>query len=287
MIFQYVNRYVKNFSQTAGLLSLAFFALGAFSARAQTSDLVSHHAFRVCADPASLPQSNEAGEGFENKIAELMAGALDLPLEYTWFPQATGFVRRTLAANQCDVIIGIGAGNELVQNTNPYYTSTFLFITKPDSALSDVDHLGDEKLKSAKIGLIAGTAPASHMVRYDLMGNVTSYKLFADRRYMNPNQDMLEDLASDKIDAAIIWGPIGGPMVKEEYADWIATPLLKEEGQPFLFARITMGVRRGEDDWKRSINSQIRRHQDEIDAILTSYGVPLLSDDGKALKEVK
>ncbi len=269
------------FSLTAALSSAAIFALAGF---AQTSDLVSRTAFRVCADPANYPQSTEEKTGYENEIAELMGEALGLPVEYTWFPMSTGFVRNTLAANQCDVIIGYSAGHELVLNTNPYYTSSFILVSKPDSPFADVDALSDERLADAKIGLIAGSQPGSHLVRYGRIGNVKPYQLFADRRHMNPNHDMIDDLENDEIDVAIMWGPIGGPFIQEEHPDYVVTPLLKDTDQPFLFARITMGVRQGEVEWKRELNSQIRRNQDAIDAILRKWGVPILTEDGSALK---
>lgn len=251
---------------------------------AETSDLVSHNAFRVCADPANYPQSTEDLNGYENKIAALIAGELDLPIDYVWYPMSTGFIRNTLAANKCDVVIGFSAGHELVLNTNPYYTSTHIFVTKPDSAFADVDHLSDPRLKDAKIGVIAGTQPTTHMARYGLLGNLVPFQLFADRRYSNPNQDLIDALAAGDIDMAVMWGPIGGPMLKEAHPDYVVTPMLKEEGQPFLFARITMGVRQGELEWKRALNSQIRRQQDAIDQILRDYGVPLLTEDGSTLK---
>ncbi len=251
---------------------------------AQTSDLVSHNAFRVCADPANYPQSTEALDGYENKIAALMGEALDLPVEYTWFPMSTGFIRNTLAADQCDVVIGFSAGHELVLNTNPYYTSTHVLIVKPDTEFADIDALADARLKTAKIGLIAGTQPASHLARHGLLTNIVPFQLFADRRHMNPNQEMMDALEAGEIDVAIMWGPIGGPLVKEQHPDYVVTPLLKEEGQPFLFARITMGVRQGELEWKRALNSQIRRNQDAIDEILRDAGVPLLTEAGDALK---
>ena len=140
-------------------------------ALAQTSDLVSQSRFRVCADPANMPFSNEAGEGFENKIAELLAAKLERPLEYTWFPQALGFVRRTLAANRCDVIIGFAQGHDLVLNSNHYYTSSYVLVTTPGSPLAGVDHIADPLLQGKKIGVMAGAPPATHMARAGLIGN--------------------------------------------------------------------------------------------------------------------
>lgn len=258
-------------------------------ARAQEQsipDLVSRNAFRVCADPANVPMSSEDGTGFENRIAELFAEKLGLPLEYTWFPMSTGFVRNTLAANRCDVVIGYAQLHELVQNTNHYYTSTFVMIAPEGSDLADVSALSDPKLQGKRIGVIAGTAPATHMVRYGLMGGVKSYSLFADRRRMSPTEDMLDDLAAGEIDLAILWGPVGGPLVKEQHPDMVATPIDEEAMPPRMYHRITMAVRRGEMDWSRELNSLIRRNQDEINAILSEAGVPLRNDMGTAALDV-
>jgi len=259
---------------------------GTLPVQAQTADLVSKTAFRVCADPANSPFSTTAGSGFENKIAELFADKLDLPLEYMWFPMATGFIRKTLRENRCDVIIGYAQGHELVLNTNHYYTSTYVVVTRTDSEFSDIDRISDPRLQGRPTGVIAGTPPASHMARYGLMGQAKGYQLIVDRRHYSPNEDMIKDLQNGVIDAAFMWGPIAGSLVKSSAGKLTMTPLMKELPQPRMFFRITMGVRQGELVWKRKLNSMIRKNQTEIDEILTDYGVPLLNDMGLQLKEV-
>jgi quinoprotein dehydrogenase-associated probable ABC transporter substrate-binding protein len=261
-------------------------AAAAGPVHAQTADLVSHNALRVCADPANSPLSNEDGSGFENKIAELLARELGLPLEYTWYPDSTGYVRNTLGANRCDVIIGYAQLDELVQNTNHYYTSRYVLIAPKDGPLAGVSKLSDPALQPRRIGVIAGGPAATHMARYGLMGEAKPYPLFVDRRYQDPAGDMLADLEAGEIDAAILWGPIGGPLVKSEHPDLVATPIADEPLPPRMFYRITMGVRRGEMDWSRKLNSLIRRNQDEINAILANAGVPLMNDMGTAPLDV-
>lgn len=253
---------------------------------AQTSDLVSNTAFRVCADPANYPVSSEDGSGYENKLAELMAGKLELPVQYVWFPQATGFIRNTLTAKRCDVVIGYAQGHELVQNTNHYYTSAYALIVPDDSDLAQVDTLADPALQGRKIGVVAGTPPAAHMARNGLIGKAKPYNLFVDRRVESPAIDMLDDLQSGEIDAAILWGPLGGPLVKADYPGFKVIPLVKEELPPRLFYRITMGVRQGEKVWQRQLNSLIRRNQDEINAVLAEAGVPLVNDLGTEVLEL-
>lgn len=270
----------------ASALALAAALVGAASspaaaAGASVADLVSRDRFRVCADPANMPFSDQSGEGFENAIAELIAGELGRSVEYTWFPQATGFVRNTLFKGLCDVIIGYGQGDELVLNTNAYYTSAYAIVVPADGPLAGVDRLSDPRLKEAHLGVVAGTPPASHMARLGLIGKAKPYPLMVDRRFYNPQKQMIDDLQAGEIGAAIMWGPNAGYFAKQASKPLQVTPLLHEQGAPRLFFRITMGVRQGEDRWKRELNALLRRNQEKIDAILTGYGVPLLDESGE------
>lgn len=252
-------------------------------AAAQVADLRSHTELRVCADPAAVPMSSQDGTGFENKLAELLAAKLDLPLAYTWFPQGPGFIRKTLRAGLCDIVMGYAQGDEMVQNTNHYYTSAYGLVTRRDSPLAQVDTLTDPALRDKPIGVVAGTPPATHLARAGLAKNMRGADLVVDRRVEDPVGEMLAQVKSGDLAAAALWGPIAGPLVKHD-PDLQFVPLLKEQSHPRLFFRITMGVRSEEQDWKRQLNSLIRRNQSEIDAILRDAGVPLLDDYGKALK---
>lgn len=271
--------------RAAAPLILAAAVLVAAPASAQLNDLVSRTAFRVCADPANVPFSNEAGDGFENEIAQLFADSFERELQYTWFPMAQGFVRRTLFAHRCDVIIGFAQGDELVLNTNHYYTSTHVLVTRADGDLADVATLADPRLQGRTLGVIAGSPPGSHVARHGLMANVKGYDLMVDRRVESPNEDMLADLMAGRIDAAVMWGPAGGPLAKAEGDALVVTPLLAEQGAPRLFYRITMGVRQSDDTWKRELNDKIRELQPQINAILIEHGVPLVNDMGTAMLE--
>ncbi len=207
-----------------------------------------------------------------------------MPVQYTWFPQVTGFLRQTLQAGKCDVVMGYAQGDDLVLNTNHYYTSTHVIVVKADGDLADVDTLTDPRLKGRKLGVVVGSPPATHVARLGMMKDAEPYNLMTDRRVEDPAGQMLADVESGKIDAALLWGPIGGPLVKQGHPDLKATPLLKEVAPPRLVFRITMGVRAGEDEWKRQLNSLIRRNQAQIDAILRDAGVPILDDFGKGEK---
>lgn len=246
-----------------------------------TSDLVSRTAFRVCADPANMPFSDRENEGFENAIATLLAQDLDRPVEYFWFPQATGFVRKTLIEGNCDVIMGYAQGDSMVLSTNHYYTSSYVIVVAADGALAGVDRLSDPRLATARIGIVAGSPPATHAARLGLIGRARPYPLVVDRRVESPAERMIADLEAGEIDAAILWGPIGGYFARQSSMPLEVTPLLHEEGAPRLFFRITLGVRQGELRWKRELNSLLRRRAEDIHAILTSFGVPLVDDYGK------
>ena len=170
---------------TASAFAAAFLLAAQMqSAAAQTSDLVVRSELRVCADPANMPFSNQKQEGFENKIAEVIGKALEIPVTYYWFPQSTGFIRRTLRDKRCDVVIGYAQGHELVQNTNHYYSSAYVLVTRADSDLADVEDLSDPKLKGKKIGVIAGTPPATNLAVNGLMGSVRPFHLNVDRRFI-------------------------------------------------------------------------------------------------------
>ncbi|SDH95046.1 substrate-binding domain-containing protein [Alloyangia pacifica] len=249
--------------------------------QAQTSDLVSKTQFRVCADPAADPMSMQDGSGYENKLAELFAAKLERPVSYTWFPMATGFIRQTLKAGKCDVVMGYAQGHELVLNTNHYMTSAYALVVPSDGPLAGVNELSDPALQGLTLGVIAGSPPATHMARHGLIGKARAYALVVDRRVESPASDMLDDLAAGEIDAAVLWGPIAGPLVERDHPGLKVVPLIREAGAPKLFYRITMGVRRGEKVWQRQLNSLIRRNKPEIDALLAEAGVPLLDDMGE------
>ena len=259
-------------------------ALAAGAAPAQVSDLVSERSFRVCADPANMPFSSRAEEGFENRIAELLASRLDREVRYAWFPMATGFIRKTLGDKTCDVVIGYAQGHELVLNTNHYYTSAYVLVVPADGPLAGVETLADPVLEEARLGIVAGTPPATHFARNGLIAKARSYQLVHDTRHDSPSEAMMADMLAGELDGAVLWGPVGGWLAQEADADLEVIPLINESLPPRMFYRITMGVRQGELQWKRELNSLIRRNQDEIDSILASYGVPLLKDFGEGMK---
>jgi len=248
-------------------------------------ELVDPKVLRVCADPHNLPFSNEAGEGFENKIAELLGRKLGRPVVYTFFPQIIGFYRNTLNAYRCDVVIGVVKGDEMVQTTTPYYHTTYALVFKPGHGLDGVQSLEDPRLQDKRIGVIAGTPPATLMVADGLMERAKPYPLTVDTRVESPALSMVQDIAADRIDAGVLWGPFAGYYARhasKEAAATLTVVPLQEEGEHMDF-RIALGVRRGDDAWKLSLDRLIRDNRAEVSAILDDYGVPLLDDQGKPL----
>ncbi|HEY6438603.1 MAG TPA: substrate-binding domain-containing protein [Acetobacteraceae bacterium] len=243
-----------------------------------SGELVDPKTFRVCADPRNLPFSDEAGGGFENKLAALFAQKLGEPASYTYFPQVIGFVRNTLNALRCDVIMGVAVGDDLVQTTNPYYRTTYALVFKPGSGLDGIESLEDPRLKGKHIGVIAGTPPATVLVQQGLMSLARPYALTVDTRIEAPTRTMAEDVAAGQIDAGVLWGPIAGYYAQHVTPQLVVAPLLKEPER--MDFRIAMGVRRSDQDWKRRLNRLIVENQAEIDRILTEYGVPLLDEQG-------
>ncbi len=257
-------------------MGLCVLTLLSVAARAQyMPDLVTRDRLRVCADPANMPFSDEAGEGFENKIAEIVADELKRPLHYDWMPEGPGFVRNTLGANLCDVIIGYASGADIVDHTNPYYASTYVLVTRKGGPLDGVDRLEDPRLKGHRLGLVAATPPTDHFLRLGLMADAKIYDLLVDHRFSSPSRDAIRDLQSGVTDAVILWGPIGGYYAKNASPALTATPLI-ETTRPYLAFRISFGLRRNEPDWKHQLNAVIGKRQKDIDAVLKSYGVPLL-----------
>src|SRR3546814_425073 len=262
----------------------ALAAGGAEPGTAATGEVVDQTRLRVCADPGNLPYSNDKGEGFENKIAELIAADLGVPLEYTWFPQTIGFVRNTLAARRCDLIIGVATTNELMQNTNPYYRSGYVIVHRPELQLTE-GRLDDPVFKALRVGMQPRTPVATLVARYGLLDRARSYPLIVDTRLEKPARDMVQDVAEDEIDAALVWGPLAGYWVKELSPDLVITPMAPDPGHERLDYRISMGIRYNEPDWKHRLNGLLEKHKAEIEQILASYGVPLLDGQGKPIRK--
>src|SRR6201987_5727964 len=169
-------------------------------------ELVDPKVLRVCADPRNMPFSDEKAEGFENKIADLFARKLGKSVGYAFYPQAPGFVRNTLGAYKCDVIMGYPQGNDLVQSTNPYYRTAYALVSRPGTGFDDIATLADPRLKGKRIGIVAGTPPATLLAVNGLMATAKPYPLVIDTRFDSSAAAMMKDLAVGDIDVGVLWG---------------------------------------------------------------------------------
>jgi quinoprotein dehydrogenase-associated probable ABC transporter substrate-binding protein len=254
--------------------------------RPQSSlELIDPKVFSVCADPHNMPFSTDKGEGFENKLAELFANKLGKGIAYAWYPQATGFVRNTLAAHRCDVIMGAPQGDDMVQVTNPYYRTAYALVFKQGRGLEGVDTLEDARLKGKRIGIVAGTPPGNNMATNGLMANAKPYPLVVDTRVDSSAEAMMRDLEAGNIDVGVLWGPMAGYYAQQARSPMTVVPLVKETTGPRLAYRIAMGVRFADQDWKRLLNRMIADNQPAINKLLLSYGVPLLDDNDRPITE--
>ncbi|MEO9873542.1 MAG: substrate-binding domain-containing protein [Anderseniella sp.] len=281
---------IKPSSQLLSLVAAASTGLAVYASAptpgsAQTTDLVNRSSLRVCADPANSPMSNEKRQGFENRIADLIGKAFNIPVTYTWFPQATGFVRQTLNVKRCDLIIGFAQGHELVQNTNHYYRSIYVLFHKKGNGLDKVESLDDPALANKRIAVVAGTPPATIMAMNGLIGNAVPFPLTVDRRHEAPAEKMINQVASGEVPMGILWGPIAGPLIKQMAPDLAVRPLNKETKGPRMSYRITMGLRPNEPEWKHQLNDFIKNHQSEINKVLLDAGVPIVNEKDQLIKQ--
>ncbi|MBP2296308.1 quinoprotein dehydrogenase-associated putative ABC transporter substrate-binding protein [Azospirillum rugosum] len=257
---------------------MAALLAGAAASPALAVEVTEREAVRVCADGNLLPFSNEKMEGFENEIAKLIGEDLKKPVTYTWWPQTIGFVRNTLGARKCDLVMGTASGEELMQNTNPYYRTVYALVYRTKSGIR-AESVGDPALKDARIGVVERT-PAVNLLRRYGITKTEPYQLNTDTRVNNPARDAIADVATGKTDAAVIWGPIAGYFAAQQSEPLTVVPLIKEPAVAHLQFNISMGIRGDEPEWKHWLNDFIKRRQDDIDRILLRYHVPIIGPDG-------
>jgi quinoprotein dehydrogenase-associated probable ABC transporter substrate-binding protein len=247
---------------------------------------------RVCQDPNNLPFSNTRGEGFENRIAELFAAKLGWKLEYFSFPQRMGFIRNTLRFKlpgegyRCDLVVGVPEGYDQVSPTRPYYRSTYALVYPKGSALDGVRGAAEllalpaDALAKLRIGVFDRSPASDWLARHGLIERAVPYRLLnADPDYY-PGEIIEKDLASGKLDAAVVWGPIAGFFARRVTSPQLAVvPLPSEPGVKFDYG-IAMGVRYGEPEWKATVGRLIAENAAALEAILRDYGVPLVDEKG-------
>jgi quinoprotein dehydrogenase-associated probable ABC transporter substrate-binding protein len=251
---------------------------------------------KVCADPNNLPQSDNAGAGYENKLAEALARDLGRKVEYTFFPQRQGFVRQTLRAQddatrkfKCDVIMGVPKGYELTATTQPYMHSTYALVMPARPELSSVKTAQDllkvppATLSKLRIGMFAGSPATDWLLLNNLIGQARMYPSQSGDPAEHPASIIEKDLAAGNIDVAVVWGPVAGFLASRPHSGpkWLSVPFLNDPTIKFDY-EIAMGVRFGEKEWKETLDGWIAGHQDIIKQILTSYDVPVA--DGPVTK---
>ena len=255
------------------LLIIGALAMSLSNAQAQgaglgaAGELVDPDILRVCADPSNMPFTDQSGQGFENKLAELVARKTGRKsVAYTWFPTVIGFVRNTLAANRCDVIMGYAQGDELVQNTNAYYRSAYVLLHPKGDDLEGVETIEDPKLAGKRIGVVESTPPTANMAANKLLRTAKIYPLAVDTRVTpSMGEVVIKDMLAGKIDAAILWGPMAGYYAKQ------------------LKANVAIVPRPSDQEWKRTLNKVIRENQAEINKLLLDYNVPLIDEHDNAI----
>lgn len=271
-------------------LALAILLAAAGGAARAQADAPPRKALKVCQDPNNLPFSNLKGEGIDNRIAELFAQDLRLPLAYFSFPNRLAFIRNTLRYKlpgedyRCDVVLSVPAGFEQVAATRPYYRSTYALVFPKGKGLDGVKNSNDllalpaETLRKLRIGVYDRSPASQWLARHDLVESGVPYAMMSPDPDMYPGQLIERDLAQGRIDAAIVWGPIAGFFARRVRSpELLLAPMKSEPGLPFEYS-IAMGVRHGEPEWKKQVEDLIARNQGQILAILREYGVPLVPE---------
>ncbi len=239
---------------------------------------------RVCADPNSLPYSNQQQQGLENVLAEMTAHDLGTTVSYDWFPQRHKFFARTLLAGECDVVMEVPAQMESVLTTEPYYRSSYVFVSLHSRNLR-ISSFDDPRLRSLRIGVhVTGEnddslPPNAALLRRGLAHNLVGFSIFGTLSEQNPAADLVQAVADGAVDVAVMWGPLGGYFAKHSSTALDVTPVCTsalDAGLPFAFD-IAMGVRPGDNALRDQLNSVIQRHHAQIQQVLESYGVPLLN----------
>lgn len=257
------------------------FALGVGAARAAE--------LRVCADPNNLPFSNENGEGFENKIVALIAKDMGEKVTYTWWAQRRGYVRNTLKSGMCDLWPGVATAVDMLATSRPYYRSSYMFVTRADRHLKIASY-DDPQLRTLKVGVqlvgndAMNTPPAHALARRGIINNVRGYMLYGDYTKPNPPAAIVDAVETGAVDVAVVWGPLAGYFASKEPHPLTLTPVapLADGPQWPMFFDISMGMRRGEPDFKDKIDELLMKERPAIDAILAQYHVPRLDRTAEA-----
>ena len=236
----------------------------------------------VCADPNNLPFSNRDRQGFENRIAELVAHDLNATIDYVWWAQRRGYARNTVNADKCDLWAGVATGVEMLATTQPYYRSTYVFVTRADRPLSGLT-LDDERLRKLSIGVqmigddANNTPPAHALARRGIVQNVRGFMLYGDYEQPNPPAAIVDAVARGTVDVALVWGPLAGYFAAKSPIKLRVEPVTPtpDGGRWPMTFDIGMGVRKNAPELKRAIEATLAKEKPTIEATLHEYGIPL------------
>jgi len=244
---------------------------------------------RVCADPNNLPFSNERLEGFENALAAMVARDLTRPLEYTWWPQRRGFIRTTVRAGVCDVVMGVPASYELTLNTRPYYESTYVFVTRRDRQMH-IRSFDDPRLRRLAIGVhvvgddYASVPPAAALAVRHIVGNVHGYSVYGNYSRPNPPADLIEAVARGDIDVAIAWGPLAGFFASRSKVGLDLQPVRAGTDRGMRF-KMAIGVRRGNKTLRDELDRWLVRHPGDVNRLLARFHIPVTATPASSRKD--
>lgn len=264
---------------------LPFLLICGWACARETAARTAPRVLRVCADPNNLPFSNQRLQGFENKLAALIAREMDATVRYTWWAQRRGFIRNTLSSGECDVVMGVPSSFELALVTRPYYRSTYVFLSRRDRGLK-IRSFDDPVLRTLRIGVqiigddYANAPPAHAFTRRGIVGNLIGYTVYGDYREDSPPARIVRGVAQGEVDLAVAWGPLAGYFAPRQPVPLDMVPVAPQIDLPFLpfVYDISMGVRRTDPALKEELDAILERKRPEIDALLDSYGVPRVGE---------
>ncbi len=269
----------------AGALVIACVGASLSGCGAPDAEASAARELRVCADPNSLPYSNEREEGFENRIATLLADEMDASLSYVWWPQRRGFVRNTLREGLCDVVMGLPSSMEMALPSRPYYRSTYVFLTRADRDL-EISSLDDPILHDLRIGLhligddYSNSPAAASLAQRGMVENLIGYSVYGDYAEPNPPARLVSAVSAGEVDVAIVWGPIAGYFASLDSVPMVMTPVTPQVDLPFIpfVYDISVAVERSDSTLLGEVEEALAARRAEIDAILREYGVPFARD---------
>jgi quinoprotein dehydrogenase-associated probable ABC transporter substrate-binding protein len=262
-------------------MSLGISALGLLLGSLATLPVLCAQSLRVCADPGNLPYSDVQKQGFENRIAALIAKDLNEELHYFWFPQRENFFRKTINQGLCDVVMGVPVGMKGLETTRSYYRSSYVFVTRKDQNLR-ISSFDDPQLRSLKIGVHVlseqgdSLPPVYALTSRGITKNLVGISIFGNLNEKDPSTDLLKAVADKQVDVAVVWGPLAGYFAQHSPVPLCLTPVVegpREQSLPFHF-EIAIGVRKGETALRDALDAELERRRGEIAEILQSYGVP-------------